>query len=119
MSGEYGYQWRAHIEDSGFTDGLRVFIAQDQLSPGSPTKVKIWKLRQFKEITEGDQYPEPTLQGPRRVIEPFIQALVDEAWRHGIRPTALKLCEAETSAQRSHLNDMRAIVATHLKVKLP
>lgn len=116
---EFGYQWRAHIDGSGFSDVLKLYIAQDIFVPGAPCRVKIWRLTDFSEIGEGDFYPEPSIQAPKRVLQPFIQAIVDEAWRHGIRPTQLALHEAENRTQLSHLNDMRAIVGKHLKVQLP
>jgi len=117
---DLGYQWRCHIGYSGFTDSLKFYVARDTYRPGEPCRVQIWKLTDFSEHNEGDYTdPEPTISGPRQCVVPFIQAIVDAAWAHGIEPSALKLKEAENRTQRQHLNDMRAIVSKELGVKFP
>ena len=48
----------------------------------------------------------------------FIQALVDAAWKEGIRPEALQADASEIGATKRHLEDMRNIVAEKLGVPL-
>ncbi len=40
----------------------------------------------------------------------FLQAIVDAAWRAGIRPEALQADASEIGATKRHLEDMRALV---------
>lgn len=40
----------------------------------------------------------------------FMQAIMDEAWKNGMRPTGFEDIENETKAIRNHLNDMRTLV---------
>lgn len=47
------------------------------------------------------------------------QELADTLWEAGIRPTQSKSSAGQHEAQEKHLNDMRSIVASSLKIKLP
>lgn len=48
-----------------------------------------------------------------------VQALMDELWGLGFRPTAAKGNAGQLSAIQSHLRDMRALVEKACSVKLP
>lgn len=61
----------------------------------------------FGEIEDG---------GPANV-EGFMQAVLDEAWRLGMRPGEFVEHEAELKATDKHLEDMRKIVGKQLKVE--
>jgi hypothetical protein len=117
---DHGFRWRCFVRDDYFTNGISLFIAQDVFQPGAPCKVKIWELSKFTEVEEGHEgWPKPTISGPKPVVQPFLQAIVDEAWRYGVRPQALDQAAHESLQRDAHLNDMRAIVAKQLKVILP
>mgnify|MGYP006909097975 CR=1 FL=1 len=46
----------------------------------------------------------------------LMQALVDEAWAHGIYPQAVKENSGELKATRGHLQDMRRLAFSVLEV---
>lgn len=54
----------------------------------------------------------------RNGVRDFLQAALDAAWAMGLRPAAYKDHTLELAATRSHLDDMRAIVATKFDVPL-
>lgn len=47
------------------------------------------------------------------------QQLMDDLWAAGFRPQSMRYSDLTFEAQGKHLNDMRAIVATKLNIKLP
>lgn len=47
------------------------------------------------------------------------QALIDQLWQCGLRPSQGKQSEGVTAAQARHLEDMRAIAFDRLKVERP
>jgi hypothetical protein len=51
-------------------------------------------------------------------IRDFLQAMVDAAWKRGIKPSQMEKQTAELSAVTAHLDDMRMLVATKLDVPL-
>jgi hypothetical protein len=48
-----------------------------------------------------------------------LQQLVDDLWTCGIRPNEAKGSAGQLSAVQSHLNDMRALTFSKLKVQKP
>ncbi len=67
----------------------------------------------FEEYKDG-QALEPTF----KVSHLQAQALLDELWRCGIRPSNGEGSVGQLAATEKHLADMRAIVANKLEVKL-
>ena len=57
---------------------------------------------------------EPTFRAEKREL----QALMDELWRVGIRPSNGEGNVGQIGATRHHLKDMRKIVGHYLKIKL-
>lgn len=51
----------------------------------------------------------PTLSLEQSAMNQFLQALVDEASRHGIVPQRLRDCGAVLAATESHLNDLQLL----------
>lgn len=49
----------------------------------------------------------------------LLQAVMDAAWEEGIRPTGWEGHELQLGALKSHLQDMRQIVAKKIGVELP
>jgi hypothetical protein len=47
------------------------------------------------------------------------QALADQLWEAGFRPTQGQQSEGQFGAMNAHLQDMRALVAATVKVELP
>ena len=69
---------------------------------------------EFEPFVEGSLL-EPALHlSPERA-----QLLIDDLWAAGFRPTQGRQSDGVTAAQASHLADMRAIVASRLKIGLP
>ena len=67
----------------------------------------------------GDHHiTEPTFApfGPVGSVRDFLQAMIDEAHRAGIRPTAESY---DRDAQRRHLEDMRALVFAGAQMETP
>lgn len=48
-----------------------------------------------------------------------LQAMADALWDAGIKPSAMKNVEAEMSATKAHLNDMRQIAFAKIKISMP
>lgn len=48
--------------------------------------------------------------------EAFLQAALDAAWEAGLRPAGLSDARRETAALENHLDDMRAIAFTAMKL---
>ncbi len=51
-------------------------------------------------------------------VQAFLQSALDAAWEQGLRPTGHHDHTNELAAVRAHLDDMRTIVGTKLKVPL-
>lgn len=62
---------------------------------------------------------EPTVYMREREMRGMLQAIVDEAWRAGIKPKALDDEVRDGAHQRRHLDDMRALVAKMSDTVLP
>jgi hypothetical protein len=66
------------------------------------------------EDTEPGVFHEPYM----RLSYEVAQRLIDQLWQAGLRPNNGEGSLANVEALRQHLNDMRAIVASRLEVKL-
>lgn len=56
-----------------------------------------------------DKPIEPFVRDETFPVKPFMQAIMNEAWEHGMRPTGFKDVQNETVAIRYHLEDMRKL----------
>lgn len=70
---------------------------------------------EIKRYETGETIPDtqPFFQGRERDGRAMLQAIVNEAWRFGIRPAA-----AQNEGAAKHLADMRKIVGKQLGVEL-
>ena len=90
--------------------GIRLFY-RDKFRQDQPFVVR----RLIPEaILEGESWPAPCHVGIESATE-----LMDDLWNAGVRPSNVLYRDETTSAIVRHLNDMRAIVAAKLDVKLP
>ena len=64
---------------------------------------------------DGGLHFEPTV----RLLPERAQALMDDLWQAGVRPTQGRQSEGVTAAQARHLEDMRAIAFEKLEVEKP
>ncbi len=75
---------------------------------------------EMQHVKEGEEFPEsPMLKVGCRISDgdEALQSLMDELWREGFRPKDIGT-PGHIAAMQEHLNDMRAIVAKQLDVKL-
>ena len=97
--------WRAVWEESYFMDRLYLVLDKAVVAP--------------LVLRKGDAaiIAEPTMVSPREDMEDgnpcirgFMQAMLDEAWEHGLRPRGFEDHTNELTAVRYHLEDMRKLV---------
>lgn len=69
----------------------------------------------MREIERGTPIPD---EAALPLNEGMCQALIDELWRSGFRPTHARAGDAQIEALSTHLADMRCIVAHKLGVNL-
>lgn len=100
---------RIHAQLCNFNKSIDLFVAQEL--PGGGTAVG--KPITMETINQG-MMAMPTLTIPHGVG----QALMDDLWLCGIRPTDGTGSAGSLLATEKHLNDMRAIVGKKLQVEL-
>ena len=108
--------WRIHIDWAPEQYAYRVWA----MGSGPGKKVMYLSDMEFTEIDNPELHP-----GKMPDVRPFyikergfLQALVDAAWREGIKPEALQADASEIGATKRHLDDMRTIVAAKMNVPL-
>lgn len=105
-------QWRVHVEWHGDRQMHAMWIVGTKADENNGSEY-VYRLEPgpVAQSRHGVR-AEPTIWCDDRTL---LQAIVDEAYRNGIRPSAEV---ADSDAQRKHLNDMRAIVGKQLGVEL-
>lgn len=69
---------------------------------------------------EFEKFPEGVAVEPSfRLAEKDTQRLFDELWDQGFRPRNAELERGQLQATQAHLQDMRAIAESRLKITLP
>ena len=117
-------KWHAFIEDKPWLDERALWLYKR--SPFENTRSYAVEIKMVS-VPINEQRPEtvvPFLSDDRVTttdgggdVNDFLQAIVDEAWRIGIRPNGLEDTKSEIAAIRYHLDDMRKI-ALHKTVGL-
>lgn len=108
----YGQHCRALVRPDSW-DGARftLFVAWDNPSQdGAGWRVSMLTRMETEEYAEGDAFGSRLPTVPRELL----QALVDACWSADIKPQAMR-----SRSDDRHLEDMRAIVAKKLDLKLP
>ena len=109
------FQMREGFHDS-MDFGFQLYIADEGsrvVGQGDPNRIGIAKPMVFEKIEIG-LHVDPVLSMKKQEAE----ALMNELWRVGIRPSNGEGNVGQIGAIKHHLNDMRAIVEKQLKVKL-
>lgn len=97
-------QWKCYVDDSHFRQGARIAIVREH-DDGSVEFVQPFTLTT---IPPGEQFPtEGTVQ--LRDALPFLRAMLNAAWEHGLRPDGFNDTRESMKATSAHLQDMRAI----------
>lgn len=106
---------RAFVQYDDYSNDIRLGIAIDDDAKDGLTVLDF----QATEIVRGE-YREPPrfpVQGVK--TRAVIQAIVDAAWKVGIKPEGSKDTAGQEAAMRQHLRDMRRIAFVKLNVPEP
>lgn len=115
-----GPDYRAFISRA-YGGGHRLYVSWDDpdFTKRGPSGGRLcYVANGFEKTTceEGDNFD---YEHGIRHADGLIQAIVNEAWERGFRPSGFSDVKNETTAIRSHLADMRAIVAKKVGVEWP
>lgn len=112
---EQASRYRAHIAPGIAWDSNRLFITRDTNEyENGWRKTQVANGFTWTDHIEGDAWF--SADGIGRADE-LIQAIVNEAWRVGFRPTGFEDTKNETTAIKQHLADMKTIAFHQLKIK--
>lgn len=100
-------EWYCQLNDGDFGRTATLGLARID-KEGSRETFAIDRIN-IVAVPQTDVVPH-TLRGSRNEIRRLLQAIVDEAWNHGIKPAGYAEAIMENAAQRRHLEDMRALV---------
>lgn len=89
---------------------LDVMIVRDSYPP-SHSKFEVVKPVDFEE-TDGDIIAEPTIRLPLECG----QSMIDDLWSAGYRPSQGVSSTGQDDARKSHIDDLRSIVRSLLKI---
>lgn len=102
--------WKAVLE-TGFHQQDRLFLACKEFNG----KTRIAAPLTLMDIAAGE-LAQPTMYDSLEAVQDgfptvrdFMQAVLDEAWAHGLRPKSFESHENELTAVRYHLEDMRKL----------
>lgn len=106
-------RWQFHIDDKPWAGAKRLFVTCS-VSHGAVGLVLPFTIKTFD---RGEAHPdEPTLSETRydqadgiADVTGFLQAALDAAWEHGLRPKGFADHSNELTAVRYHLEDMRTL----------
>lgn len=107
-----GGHWHATVEESGWGQTRRLYLGVRQPMGRSLVIAPLLPII----VEPHDEPTDPTLSETRIDREDnlgdvtgFLQAVMDEAWRLGMRPRGFADHANELTAVRYHLEDMRAL----------
>jgi len=106
--------WKVHLEQVRYTDSINVWVGET-CQGQTRTILEPVKRVQLKPEEVGALH-EPFMSFPEYETRQLLQALVDECWKFGITPSGYDEFRKENAARQAHLEDMRSIVSTKLKV---
>lgn len=101
--------WKAFIRDDNYGFGVQLFVAKTYgRSEAYDTLLRPEGGFAFQRVEAGVIGPSvPFMDGD--MAEEFLQAVLDAAWAHGLRPTGISGERGEIKRLEEHLGDMRAI----------
>ena len=120
-------EWRCYVGRADYDTSVSLYLAR-YVDDGNGTKREVVGPMRVAEISDVTPIqPEQIFYrcddgafGRLGEIGEILQAIVDEAWKHGIRPTGVEIDnKSELSATKAHLADMRAIAFTKTNVTQP
>lgn len=113
-------RYMANIEGGDFMmrEMRFLFVANYAGKNGKEERCVRLKLEEDKEVGPFD-YPAPSLVMPADMGRELLQDIVDRAWDMGVRPYRAKETTPELNALKGHLEDMRSITFSKLKVDKP
>lgn len=107
--------WHFIIDRTDFDRHWRVFGADlkrdGTVAEISPLTLTVRQRGEAAQVT-------PFIDLPKREVRGMLQALVDAAWKEGIRPSELEDWRARVNGKDAHLADMRKLVAKLTETKL-
>lgn len=104
-------EYRASLRDEIYADSLG-FVIWRKDTNGDQFILKA----EWVDCRPG-QIATPTIDGPISETKAAIQAIVDAAYQHGIKPAAMALELHESKHMAAHLEDMRKLTFHALKVR--
>ncbi len=102
--------WQVYIERRPWDMATRLRIVS-KTHPGSFDVVQpfMFKSHEYGECVGDDEIAIENRGGQPDRVESFLQALVNAAWDHGIKPVQMQDHSNELKAVRDHLSDMRSM----------
>ena len=101
--------WIIHYDPALWKDDGDIYIG---VKHPDGTISQVTKM-EFERYEEGTRFPVPSMPSGVAMIPKgnlkFMQAALDEAWKHGLRPTGHDSSQTEFEALSRHLEDMRSI----------
>lgn len=81
-----------------------------------PDRIEVVQPLAFKSYDRHTLVPadEVAMKGGEDEVKDFLQAMLDAAWKSGLRPTGFEDHKNELTAVRYHLEDMRALAMSRL-----
>lgn len=103
--------WRAIITEKDYANSVVLKIGE-----AGPTGTQVFETATIRMFPEGEAIPPDLcfMEATPEMMTAILQAIVDAAFDHGIRPRAME----QGQDVRAHLEDMRKIVGKQLKVQL-
>lgn len=109
---------KAFIRADDYGRGVSLFLGQQRRGGGTDAVITIDRgMMTMEFVGQSEQGPPPLLRGD--AAQDVVQAILDAAWSHGMRPTGVVGERGEIARLEGHLADMRAIAfgATKIKTK--
>ena len=106
--------WRFHINYIGFNDELELYGRKELPNGTFESCMPIETVAH-----ERMKHPkEPFFRMSADEATMMLQALVDECWKHGIKPSGYDDFQRECDARGAHIEDLRRIALNSLDILL-
>ncbi len=96
--------WKCYIHDEFMTDRRKVAMVNES-ADGRESYISSMEI---KDIPDGEPLT-PFIDLRRHQTDDMLQAIIDAAWEHGIKPRQLEDASNELKATKYHLEDMRKL----------
>lgn len=117
MTEQQASKWICHYEPSLWKGDGDIYLGIRRTDDTTDLIISM----DLKRIEPHERAAKATLEAGNPVLpqgnKGFMQAVLDEAWRHGMRPTGHDSSLTEFEALSRHLDDMRAIAFEQLNIK--